>query len=628
MCGINGFSFKDEAKIRRQNQSTSHRGPDDEGFFVYEGISLGQNRLAILDLTSAGHQPMFSEDGNLALVFNGEIYNFPELKDKMQSRGIKFRTRTDTEVILKLFEEKGESCLKELVGIFAFAIWDKRKQELFIARDQFGVKPLFYYHDGKQLIFSSEMKGILTHDIACDIDPDALNSFFRLLYIRGPRTILRNVYKLEPGTCLRFKQGDIDIKRYWDELSFADSQDSATSLEEQIRSKLKAAVKRQMIADVPVGVFLSGGLDSTIVLGLAAEQYSERLKTFSVGFDVPSQFFPRFNEDYLLAKQSAAHYKTEHFDILLKEKDIVDNMEKVVWHMDELVYSPTQVANYLLAKMAGREVKVVLGGDGGDELFGGYTRYYYYDLIGRWQKYMPAWRRNPLTDSLARLSGKASAWERLNATPQELFWSFMAQKEDALAPVLQKDFNKPQTAKDFFFSSARHTRLLETSDMDMAKKMMLMDIETWLVDYSLTRSDKMSMAHGLEQRVPFLDNELFALAMSIPTRFKIKNRHQGKAILKHAMRDYVPDFVAKKKKTGWFVPAAKWLRAGLRDYAFSVLSGEYNSGETDVYIDFVAARKALEDHISGQRYGLNTVWSILSFQIWYNQFIKNRKKHV
>ncbi len=620
MCGINGFNFQDKELIDRQMMATAHRGPDDKGAFIGQGISLGHNRLSIIDLSSAGHQPMMSRDDNFVIVYNGELYNYRELRKELEDKGEIFYTESDTEVVLRLYEKYGSKSLEKFDGIFAFAIWDKKKQELFLARDQFGVKPLFYYFDNDKFIFSSEIKGILEHEIKREINRDALNTFFRLLYSVGPETIFKNVFKLNPGSFLILKNKKLIIEKYWSLNNFQDNKDSKAGTEKKIRQILRKSVQKQMVADVDVGVFLSGGIDSTIILGLAKENTDKKIKTFSVGFDLPKDFFSRFNQDYLLAQKTAKYYNTDHFDVLLKEKDVIENFEKVVWHMDDLVYSPTQVANFVLAKMASKEVKVVLGGDGGDELFGGYKRYWYYNLVNKWQKIPKIMRKNFALENIFALIKKEDIYKRLNLREIDLFWSFMAQKEKLLSRALNSDFNNLQNSKNYFFRNFDN-KIFDNKKVDLTKAMMLIDLSTWLVDFSFTRSDKMSMAHALEQRVPFMDKDLAQYAMTIPTKFKIKDSRQGKEILKTAMQDYIPDFVYNKEKTGWFVPVAKWLRSGLKDYAYTVLSENYNNGKTNEYINFKEVKVILDNHIQGREYALNTVWSLITFQVWYKQFM-------
>jgi len=619
MCGINGFTFQDEKLIEKMNQVTIHRGPDGNGKYLDDNISLGHNRLSIIDLDKRAGQPMYSSNERYVIVFNGEIYNYKEIKEELGDYD--FKTTSDTEVILAAFKKWGSECVKKFKGIFAIAIWDKKTKELFLARDHFGVKPLFYYLDDEKLIFSSEIKAILEHDIKRGINKQALNTYFRLLYVNGPETIWKNIYKLPSASFAVYKNKKLDIKRYWQIDNFTNL-NNKEEIKSGIKDLLKKSVKRQMVADVPVGVFLSGGIDSTIMLGLASEQSKTKLKTFSVGFDVDQQT-ERFNQDYNLAKKTAQHFGTEHFDIKLCEQDVIQHLEKIVWHMDDLVSNPTQVANIVLSKMAAKEVKVVLGGDGGDELFGGYPRYYYYDLISKWQKIPKIFRDNIAINKGAGLFKKDGLLNRINSSELDLYWSFMARKEKLLSRMLKNNYSNVEPAKKYFQNNLNIKNKSWNSDnVDMTKRIMNMDIDTWLLDYSLTGTDKMTMANGLEQRVPFLDKDLAELAMRIPTKYKLDSKKQGKKILKDAMNEYIPDFILNQKKAGWVVPISKWLRTGLKDFAYGIIDEDYNKKQTNDVIDFVEARKILDDHISGKEYALHEVWSLLVFQIWFKQFVR------
>ncbi|HAM88679.1 MAG: Asparagine synthetase [Candidatus Falkowbacteria bacterium GW2011_GWC2_38_22] len=617
MCGINGFNFKDEALINKMVRATRHRGPDDSGVFCDENISLGHNRLAIIDLSPAGHQPMLSRDKRYAIVFNGELYNFQEIRKDLEKKGRKFVSRSDTEVILAAFIEYGPECLQKFNGIFAFAIWDKAKQELFAARDQFGVKPFFYFWDNQRFIFSSEIKGILEHKIEKNINQNALNCYFCLLYTLGPDTIWQNISKLLPGHYLVLNKTGLNLKKYWS-IQLGQAISDREEAKARIKELLRASVKRQMIADVEVGMFLSGGLDSTIVLGLMKELTEKKIKTFSVGFAVSADQDEKFNQDAILAKRTSAFYGTEHHEIYLNEQDMIANLENMVSAMDELVYSPTQVANLLLARLAKQKVKVVLGGDGGDELFGGYTRYYYYNLIEKWRRLPRIFRNNIGMKNLFALARKSDMYGRLNMDDFSAFWSFMAQKEDLLTRIIRPEINDLAGAQNY----VKNKSGLETfgPGLPLSEKMMQADMRTWLVEYSLARTDKITMAAGLEERVPILDIDLAQMAVNIPTKYKINSRNQGKLILKEAMREYIPDFIYNKQKTGWFVPMAKWLRAGLKDTAYDILSDSYNQGRTSQYLDLAEARKILDDHVSGRKYALNTIWSVINFQVWFRRF--------
>ncbi len=380
MCGINGFTFKDEALLDRMLQTTKHRGPDDQGAWFGENISLGHNRLSIIDLSAAGHQPMASASGNLIITYNGELYNFQELKQELAGR-YDWRTKTDTEVILAAYQIWGYECVKKFNGMFAFAIWDKNRQELFLARDQMGIKPLYYYGDGTRFIFSSEIKGILCHPVERKLNHKAANIFFRLLYVPEPMTPWENIYKLPAAHYAVVRAGAVETKRYWQIYSFDVLKDK-TQIKEQIRQTFTRAVSRQLVSDKPLGLYLSGGIDSTALLGAMSAISPHPVRTFSVGFDIKEQW-DKYNSDFKLAKRSSQWFGSEHHEILIGPRDIKDNFEKVVWHADDLVTNHTQPTMYTLAVAAKKNVDVFLTGDGGDEAFAGYDRYRAAQLAAR-----------------------------------------------------------------------------------------------------------------------------------------------------------------------------------------------------------------------------------------------------
>lgn len=614
MCGINGFNFSDEKLILQMNKSIHHRGPDDSGYFLDKGISFGHNRLSIIDLSVKGHQPMFSRDGRYVIIYNGELYNFVEIKKDLENKGIKFISASDTEVILSAFIVYGIGCLQKFNGIFSFAIWDKKEDRLFAARDPFGIKPFFYYYQNNQLIFSSEIKSILTHNnIDKELDYESLNVYFRFLYIPGPQTIFKNIKKLLPGHYLIWQNNKLEIKKYYD-VSTVKKDYSFQEAKQLIRDGFDQAVKRQLVSDRPLGLFLSGGIDSTAILGSMSRLVNHKIKTFTVKFDVDAEE-EKFNIDSKLAKQNSQYYNTDHHELLLTARDVKDNLEKVVYHMDDLVSNHTQVATYLLAQQAKQDVAVVLGGDGADEIFGGYSRYYYYNLVNNFQKIPKFLRKNIFVNNLARVVNKQEIYRKLNSdTAFDLFWQLNAQSEKNINKFFKPDFNNVSQAKNlwqkYYFSN---------SSSNFLDQLMQIDLKSWLVDESLIKTDKLTMAHGLEARVPILDKDLVELALSIPHKYKINSKNQGKYIFKEAVRDYLPDYLYSKPKTGWFSPAAKWLRTGLKDMAYEVLSENYNVNTKDMF-DFKAIQNILDNHISKQDYALNTIWPLINFQIWYKLF--------
>ena len=638
MCGINGFfaygSPRNEAGgsasgrnnrklIEKMNDKIKHRGPDDEGVYLDNHISLGHQRLSIIDLSKKGKQPIFNEDKSFCIIFNGEIYNFQELRKDLEERGHKFRSKTDSEVVLHLYEDYREKCLEMLNGIFAFAIWDIRQRKLFLARDRIGVKPLYYYWNPStgsrqaKFIFSSEIKAILEHDIKREVNLEALNHYFRLLYVPAPLTMFKNIYKLPQGHYLTLKDNKFEISRYWD-INDTEELKSKDEIIEKIRELIRQSVKGQLISDRPVGIFLSGGIDSTSVLGAASEFLLEKIKTFTVGFKIDDSS-NRFNQDFLLARQTSKFYRTDHHELLVDSQDILDNVEKVIYHLDEPIAEPTQVATFLLSKLAKKNVAVVLGGDGGDELFGGYGRYYLSQLIDKYQKMPVSLRRRILPFLIEKIVRKEDAVEKLNLPEGvERYGQFMFQKESQIGKILNNGINQRIITKKFF--QKEHFRSMFTKDFE--NHFMLIDLKTWLADESLMRTDKMTMAFGLEQRVPILDHNLVELAMKIPSKLKIKNRKEGKVIFKQAMKEYLPEHILKSAhKKVWLTPMSGWLRGDLNDFAKSILSPDYCS-ETKEYFDWNGINKMFIDHIDKKKYNLNLIWAIITFQIWHKKYIK------
>ncbi|MFA5133284.1 MAG: asparagine synthase (glutamine-hydrolyzing) [Patescibacteria group bacterium] len=607
MCGINGFNWQDENLVKKMNTKIAHRGPDDEGSFVAPNISLGQRRLSIIDLSLRGHQPMHTADKRYSIVFNGEIYNFFEIKERLKGK-YNFSSDSDTEVVLYSFAEWGALCLEKFNGIFAFAIWDNLEQKLFLARDRAGVKPLYYYYDGKRFIFSSEVKAILEHDVPREINRQAQELFFRVLYVPGPLTMFKDIMKIPPAHYLVFKDGRIETKKYWQVQDFINFK-SYGEAKESVRNIFDDSVRGQLISDRPVGVFLSGGIDSTAVLGAAKKYMRGAINTYSVGFTVAAEG-EKFNADFNLAKKTAEFYGTSHHEVVVSGKDVLDNLEKVIYYMDEPVANSIQIATMLLAKRAKQDVAVVLGGDGGDEIFGGYPRYYFSYLISLYQKIFKGKIRDFTSGVLEKIIKANDLGEKLNAPAGINRWSaFMLQKENQVGRILRNGGGEREGAKKYF--DENFFLPYKNKFGDFEKIFMLVDTANWLVDESLIRSDKMAMAYGLEERVPILDHRLIEIAAKIPTKWKVGDSKQGKRIWKDAVLDYLPEFVRNHPKHGFFSPGAKWLRAELKDFAQNVFSGLDNS-----MYNKEEALKMLKDHLEMKRYNLNLIWAILTFEVW------------
>lgn len=615
MCGINGFTGQDAEVLRRMHASTRHRGPDDEGFFESPRISLAHNRLSIIDLSPAGRQPMTTSDGRYTIIFNGEIYNYRELRHELELLGETFFSASDTEVLLKAFARWGERMLSKLNGIFAFALWDEKEGELMLVRDPLGIKPLYYFEQHGKLVFSSEIKGILAYGAPRAINAEALNLYFRFLYVPGPRTMFAGINKLMPGHALKFKAGKLEIKRWWswNEGEYLKDRDAATR---SLRCLILDAVKRQLVSDRPLGVFLSGGIDSSSVLAAMRQaQGSGVIKTFSVGYEATAEA-EKYNSDAMLAKRTADFFATEHHEIKISGKDAAAMFEDCVWHMDEPVSNHIQPSTFALAKFAQPQITVALGGDGGDELFAGYDRYWLSAFVDRVSAIPAPLRPIWLLKLLEKVTGREGLREKM-ALPQGLkrFFGFIGQKMPHALEYVPYDLRQPDAADAVF------APYLTELWGDFTNQFLATDIQTWLPDESLLRSDKLTMAHGLEERVPLLDLELVRFAFRIPSSWKLNRQRQGKKIMLDAMRDLLPPHVLKAEKRGFFSPAAKWLRGDMLSFAREALSNSYCPGSAP-YIDLSAANRDLEDHVSKKKYGLNRVWSALTFQVWFRKFMQ------
>lgn len=601
MCGISGFNWKDENKIATMVKSLAHRGPDASGIFVDERISLGHNRLSIIDLSTNANQPMFDNKKELIVVFNGEIYNFQEIKKELEGE-YEFKTKSDTEVILAGYRKWGKDVVNKLNGMFAFAIWDKRNEELFCARDHAGIKPFYYFWDGKRFIFASEMKAILKHDIPRTLNKDAFNHYLRVLYVPEPMTMIENIYKLPPKSTLIIKGNNLSVAEYIDPIG-----ESKTFLykktKDLLREKVISAVGRHLVSDVPVGVYLSGGIDSSAVL-FSMTQFSKNIETFSVGFELgEGEEKEKFNNDFELARKTAEFFGTKHNTLLISAKDARDSFEEAVSQCDDPISNPTSIAMMLLAKFAKSKVSVVLTGSGGDELFGGYDRYRM-ALAADYYKKLPKFIR--------AISNKHAKLFKLDyESGIDLFAQFMFEKDDKLSKVISPSVFKQNIDTKKYFQD----RYLSKYGNDPASRFMKVDQESWLPDYFFMLSDKMSMASALEERVPLVDKELINFSKTIPMSYKL-DLFKTKKILKDTFRNYLPNFLFNQPKRGWFSPGAKWLRdPEFAAFAREVLSQGYYEG-TGALFNWPDVREMLDKHINKEKYNLTILWAILTFQVW------------
>ncbi len=623
MCGINGFNFNDQAWIDAMNALTHHRGPDRTASCLKPGISFGHNRLATLDLSERGNQPMWDDRGEVMIIFNGEVYNWQELRRDLEKK-YTFRSNSDTEVVLYAYKEYGVDCFAKLNGIFVIALWDCRSEQLIIARDHVGVNPLYYYHDGQRFIFSSEIKAILAHDIPRRVDMTAFNLYCKLLYVPLPHTMFQGISKLSPATYGIIHRGKLRLTRYWQVPTYQNTERSYAETVTEVHDLFKDSVRRQLVADRPVGIFLSGGLDSTAVLGAASEIGVSGIKTFSVGFK-DSTDPQKFNADFDLARQTAKHYGANHHELMVGPQEILQCLKKVVWHLDEPNSNPTAGAMFLLSQLAKPDVAVVLGGDGGDELFGGYPRYLYSAWISAFQRWPGSLQRAVLAG--LKLAGQQVAVNKLMTSPGSARIStFLSQKNNLI-----KSLVSPQAFQESADDNYLQQRFFSSDSAlspDFERMFMSVDRQSWMVDESLLRTNKMCLGWGVEPRVPVLDIRLVELAARIPTEWKFSrwqrpSHFQGKKIWRDAIQDWLPDHVKHERKRGWFTPMAKWMRGDLRPLVEATLApGNLN----EEFFDVAAVQRIWQGHLTSRVYNFNIIWAIVMWQLWYNEFMLEKSR--
>jgi asparagine synthase (glutamine-hydrolysing) len=630
MCGITGFiSVKgvQESDIDRMNHTIRHRGPDDSGIFINnkKTVVFGHQRLSIIDLGS-GHQPMSNEDDTLWITFNGEIYNYQELRKDL-GKNHKFKTKTDTEVILHLFEEKEEGCLQYLRGMFAFAIYDVRRKKLLMARDHLGQKPLYYYYDGSAFAFASEIKALLALKPELrELDPNALYEYLTIRIITPPRSMFRKIRKLPPGHLLTFQDGKVSIRRYW-HLKYepkiaTDFDDTLENLEEQLLS----TVKYHLVSDVPVGAFLSGGMDSSLIVAMMSNVAGESIKTFSG--DVPYENY----SELPYARMVSDKYKTEHHELTITPS-LVQTLPDLVWHLDE-PSDPLSVCMYCISELARRDVKVVLGGDGGDELFGGYDRYYGNVLVSYYALF-PECLRKHIFEKLINLVPEGfwyrSFSHKLRWIQQMSFCHGGERYAKSLSYFYFSDGFRNGLYTDKFRSSVKlfdpEACIKDYFDSDNATevidKMLYADSMVRMPDHPIMILDRMTMAHGLEARSPFLDHKLAEFCASIPSKFKVSGTKR-RYIQVELAKKYLPPALIKKKKQGFSSPLTYLLADEFRLLYKTFLND--SSLVRDGYLNHSAINTLLYEHLNKKVDHGNRLWLLCNAEVWYRMYIQNESR--
>ena len=632
MCGIAGQVRVDGGRIapellQRMCAAIEHRGPDARGEFIADGVALGIQRLRVIDLET-GDQPISNEDGTVVVVLNGEIYNYRDLRNELESRGHRFATNGDTETIVHLYEEHGKDCVRHLHGMFAFALWDARRRQLLIGRDRVGKKPLYYALDGERLSFASELQALLEDEtVSREVDPAAVDSYLAYGYVPAPATAFRAVGKLPPAHTLVWRDGRVDLDRYWS-LDYGTklaglSEDEAC---ERIRSAVRAATRRRMIADVPLGAFLSGGIDSSTVVAAMAEASSSPVKTFSIGFD--RQPF----DELAHARRIAELFETEHHEFVVRPA-AVEVLPRIVRHHGEPFADSSAIPSYYLAEMTRRHVTVALNGDGGDEAFGGYSRYVANSLAGRIDR-VPLGIRRPMAalgGSLPPGGPISSPVQRarrllgnLALDPAERYARYVQIFDGEQRNALYTDeFSAALAGSDALGAIAAPWQA--ASGLDVRDIMLEVDSATYLPGDLIAKIDIATMAHALEARSPLLDHEVLELAAALPAELKIRGREK-KWILRRAMRGWIPDEILDRPKQGFSVPVSDWLRDELSAWAREVLldRGTLARG----WFRERGVRDMLGRHAAGWDAEAPRIWSLLVLELWQREVVERRAEPV
>jgi asparagine synthase (glutamine-hydrolysing) len=622
MCGICGiFEYERQTdiasdRVHRMNQTMIHRGPDDGGVFVGPGIGLGHRRLSIVDL-AGGHQPMSNEDGKVWVLLNGEIYNYPELRTELLSRGHRFATNSDTEAIVHLYEDYAEGCFAKLRGMFSIAIWDSQRRKLVLARDRVGKKPLFYAADRERILFGSELKALLASDtLAKDIDERALSDYFSFGYIPAPKTIYRSVRKVMPGHYLVAGADGVKETRYWD-LSFAKIEDrSEEEWGERLRHELCEATRVRLMSDVPLGAFLSGGIDSSSVVAMMSHLMKRAVTTCSVGFAEE-----KYNEaEY--ARQVSQLFATDHHEETV-QPNAIEILDTLTWHYDEPFADSSAIPTYYVSKIARSLVTVALGGDGGDESLAGYRRYKLDYYENRFRNYFPGPVRRAVFKPLGqwypplawapRVFRAKATFQSLARSPLEGYFNSVSYfRPDDKKRLFTSDFR--QTLGDYDSIEVLRDYYDRADTDDLLSKIQYVDIKTYLTDDILTKVDRASMAVSLEVRAPMLDHKFMECVASIPSGLKLKNG-EGKYILKKALEPVLPQNILYRPKQGFAIPLDVWFRKELKDLAYNVIL------ETDDGIlDKKFLKKIWDEHQKGYYDRSALLWATLMFRKWRQVF--------
>lgn len=623
MCGICGkLNFDRDKKVspelvKSMADMIQHRGPDDEGFFISGQIGLGFRRLSIIDLQT-GHQPLSNEDESVWVVFNGEIYNYQELRVFLESKGHVFRTQTDTEVIVHLYEEKGERCVEMLRGMFAFGIWDERDKTLFIARDRVGIKPLYYSLSDRSLVFASEIKALLADpEVQPELLPEMIDRFLTFYYVPGEETLLRNIFKLAPGSYMLIRDGKVELKQYWD-LRFLPRQRSLADAESELLSLLDECVRMHMVSDVPVGFLLSGGVDSTAMLGMAVGKTERPLSSFTLGFAEPG-----LADERPYARLAAKTYGSEHHEMTISAQEFADFLPQFAWYMEEPVCEPQAVALYYVTRLAKEHVKVLISGEGGDEAFAGYPIYRNVLWLERLKKILGP-LNGMLSSTLSGLNRKLHSpriakYAPLLKSPFPSYFYSRTSSPSRFFNLHNEDLYSATFAQhvDRGFSRDAVQKYMNDIGRGPVNTMLYADTKSSLPDDLLLKADKMTMANSIELRVPFLDHRFLEFAAGLPENFKVRN-FTTKYIAKTALKDRVPHEILHRKKVGFPVPYERWMRTDLKDWVRDILLDSKTVSRG--YFKRSCIEQLIDEDLRLHSYP-KEILSLVSLELWHRAFL-------
>ncbi len=622
MCGISGFLYFDERPVLRETasgmaDSQIHRGPDESGVYTGHSVAFSHRRLSIIDLSS-GQQPLSNEDGTVWITFNGEIYNYVDLNRELAGKHV-FHTRSDTETIVHLYEEYPENFIGKLRGMFSFGLWDDAKKVLILARDRVGKKPLYYYWDAHKLVFGSEIKSILAHpDLDLEIDEYAISDYLSLGYIPAPKSIYRRIKKVRPGSYLKVSGPEVREIQYWDLRFEEDGETTEKKWIEHLLAEFQEAVRIRLMSEVPLGAFLSGGVDSSAVVAMMSRIVSQPVRTATIGFHED------LYDESSYAKEVAEHLKTDHYSRIVTP-DKIDTIQKLVWHYDEPFSDSSALPTYYVSRTARECVTVCLSGDGGDENFAGYRRYYFDLQENRIRSFLPLALRRTIFGPLGKIYPKmdwAPRFVRAKSTFQSLSYDSLEGYFETMSTFRRDD-------KVHILSHAMHRHLAEYNPLDVFRehynragtadplsRIQYLDIKTYLADDILAKVDRASMAVSLEVRCPLLDHKIMELAARMPSRFKM-NGSTGKYLFKKAMEPYLPQNTIYRAKMGFGVPLAEWFRGGIRDFARA-----YILERKDPYLSNTFIKKMWDQHQSKIRDRSSQLWNVLMFRLWLDRFAR------